>query len=219
MPECAHGHLMLSSAVINWPIKRLAFRGAEVKFRGRIIFFVFRKQRLDGGNGEISVNPKDQCRVCNCSFEVKFIFLILLKGRTARVKFWSFSSKPPESWIQGGKMWQAGYLHKVKEMREIRIAEKEHVRTELKLQWQHEFYLENYKCFPPCALFVGSRRNAGREIKKTSGTPWKAGCNNSSTSNREGKAGKLGVVYLFHLNQNCWFIVDSSFINCFVNIN
>ena len=56
-------------------------------------------------------------------------------------------------------------------MREIRIAEKEHVRTELKLQSQHEFYLENFKCFSPCALFVGSRRNACREIQKTSGTP------------------------------------------------
>ena len=35
----------------------------------------------DGGieNGEISMNPNDQCRVCNCSFKVKFVFLIRLK--------------------------------------------------------------------------------------------------------------------------------------------
>ena len=31
-------------------------------------------------NGEISMNPNDQCRVCNCSFKVKFVFLIRLKG-------------------------------------------------------------------------------------------------------------------------------------------
>ena len=36
MHECAHRHLMLSSAVINWHIKCLAFRGAEVNFRGRV---------------------------------------------------------------------------------------------------------------------------------------------------------------------------------------
>ena len=29
----------------------------------------------DGGikNGEILMNPNDQCRVCNCSFKVKFV--------------------------------------------------------------------------------------------------------------------------------------------------
>ena len=70
--------LMLSSAVIiHWPIKCLAL------------------------DGEISMNPNDQCRLCS------FVLLIRLKGTTTRVKFWSFSSKLPESWILKGKMWQA----------------------------------------------------------------------------------------------------------------
>ena len=62
--------LMLSSAVIiHWPIKCLAL------------------------DGEISMNPNDQGRLCS------FVLLIRLKGTTTRVKFWSFSSKLPESWI------------------------------------------------------------------------------------------------------------------------
>ena len=36
MPECMHPHLMLSSAVINRPIKCLAFHRAEVNFRGHV---------------------------------------------------------------------------------------------------------------------------------------------------------------------------------------
>ena len=36
MPECTHPHLMLSSAVINWPIKCLAFHRVEVNFRGHV---------------------------------------------------------------------------------------------------------------------------------------------------------------------------------------
>ena len=33
MPRCTHHHLMLSSAVLNCPLKCLAFRGAEVIFQ------------------------------------------------------------------------------------------------------------------------------------------------------------------------------------------
>ena len=75
-------------------------------------FFVFWKQRLDDGNGEISMNR----------IKVTFLFLIRLKGRNSRAKFWSCSSKAPESWIGGSKMWRAfktifdprrGYLYKV----------------------------------------------------------------------------------------------------------
>ena len=78
----------------NWPIKCLAFRGAEMDFRGRlcetkIIYFFCILKRVDGVNGKISMNPNDQCGLCT------FIYLIRLKGRTTRVKFWSFSSKPP----------------------------------------------------------------------------------------------------------------------------
>ena len=95
-----HQILMLSSAVIiHWPIKCLAFRGAEMNFRGRVcetkiinvIFCIL--DCVDGANGEISINPNDQCRLCS------FVLLIRLKGTTTRVKFWSFSSKLPESWI------------------------------------------------------------------------------------------------------------------------
>ena len=54
-------------------------------FRGRVcetkIIFLGILERVDGVNGEISMNPNDQCRLCT------FIFLIRLKGRTARVKF------------------------------------------------------------------------------------------------------------------------------------
>ena len=53
--------------------------------RGRVcetkIIFFGSFERVDGVNGEISMNPKDQCRLCT------FVFLIRLKGRTARVKF------------------------------------------------------------------------------------------------------------------------------------
>ena len=115
MPECAHRHL-LSSAVINWPIKCLAFVERKWIFQDacgtKNSFFVFRKQRMDSGNGEISMNR----------IKGTFLFLIRLKGWNPRVKFWSFSSKLPESWIGGSKMWRAfksifdlrrGYLYKV----------------------------------------------------------------------------------------------------------
>ena len=54
-------------------------------FRGRvcenkIIFFCI-LESVDGVNGEISMNPNNQCRLCT------FFFLIRLIGRTARVKF------------------------------------------------------------------------------------------------------------------------------------
>ena len=54
-----------------------------MNFRGRAsvtkIFFFCILERLDGVNGEISMNPNDQCRLCT------FVFLIRLKGGTARV--------------------------------------------------------------------------------------------------------------------------------------
>ena len=54
-----------------------------MNFRGHVcetkIIFVCILERVDGVNGEISMNPNDQCRPCT------FVFLILLKGRTARV--------------------------------------------------------------------------------------------------------------------------------------
>ena len=83
MPECAHRHLMPSSAVINLPINCLAFHIAEVNFRGLVwnqfkvsqLVKLFRKQRAEGGNGQISMNPNDQCRLCNCSSKVKFVNL------------------------------------------------------------------------------------------------------------------------------------------------
>ena len=81
MPECTHRHLMLSSTVIYWPIKRLASVERKWTFE-------------DGGNREIPMNLNDPCRLCNCSFKVKFvnfiqaiflqqIFLIGLQGSTA----------------------------------------------------------------------------------------------------------------------------------------
>ena len=87
------------SCLIHWPIKCLAFLGAEMNFRGRVcetkiinvIFCIL--DCMDGANGEISMNSNDQCRLCS------FVLLIRLKGTTTRVKFWSFSSKLPESWI------------------------------------------------------------------------------------------------------------------------
>ena len=55
-----------------------------MNFRGRvcetqIIIFFCILERVDGVKGEISINPNDQCRLCT------FVFLIRLKGRTARV--------------------------------------------------------------------------------------------------------------------------------------
>ena len=38
-------------------------------------------ERVGGVNGEISMNPNDQCRLCS------FVFLICLKGMIRRVKF------------------------------------------------------------------------------------------------------------------------------------
>ena len=76
MPECTHRHLMLSSTVIYWPIKRLASVERKWTFE-------------DGGN-----ESERSMEVCNCSFKVKFvnfiqaiflqqIFLIGLQGSTA----------------------------------------------------------------------------------------------------------------------------------------
>jgi len=44
-------------------------------------FFFHILVRLDGVNVEISMNPKDHCRLCT------LVLSICLKGRTARVKF------------------------------------------------------------------------------------------------------------------------------------
>ena len=81
------------SCLIHWPIKCLAFLGVEMNFRGRVcetkiinvIFCIL--DCVDGANGEISMNPNDQCRLCS------FVLLIRLKGTATRVKFWSFCSK------------------------------------------------------------------------------------------------------------------------------
>ena len=56
-----------------------------MNFRGRvcetkIIYFLY-LESVDGVNGEISMNPNDQCGLCT------FVFLIRLKGTTTRVKF------------------------------------------------------------------------------------------------------------------------------------
>ena len=108
MPEFAHWHLI--STVIscqNWPIKCLASHETEMNFRGRVceneFFFFCFLVCVDGVNVEISMNPNNQCRLCT------FVLSICLKGRTARVKFWSFKrrSKPLESLIWSVKMWQA----------------------------------------------------------------------------------------------------------------
>ena len=55
-----------------------------MNFRGRVCetrinFFGCILERVDVVNGEISVNPNDQCRLCT------FVFLIRLEGRTSRV--------------------------------------------------------------------------------------------------------------------------------------
>ena len=55
----------------------------------KIIYSFCILERVDGVTGEISMNPNDQCGLCT------FVFLIRLKGTTTRVKFRSFSSKPP----------------------------------------------------------------------------------------------------------------------------
>ena len=44
----------------------------------KIIFFCI-LERVDAINGEMSMNPNDQYRLCT------FVFLIHLKGRTSRV--------------------------------------------------------------------------------------------------------------------------------------
>ena len=56
-----------------------------MNFRGRvcenkIVSFCILVQ-VDGVNVEISMNAKDQCRLC------RFVISIRLKGKTARVKF------------------------------------------------------------------------------------------------------------------------------------
>ena len=77
----------------NWPIKCLAFRGAEMNFRGSVwnqnnLFFVF-WNAWKALMVKSHRKAKDQCGLCT------FVYLIRLKGRTTRVKFWSFSSKLP----------------------------------------------------------------------------------------------------------------------------
>ena len=60
MPEFTHRHLMLSTAVIC-----LSFRGVEMNFRGAYMrpkYFFCILERMDGVNGEISMNANDQCR-------------------------------------------------------------------------------------------------------------------------------------------------------------
>ena len=84
-PDCSHQHLMLSSAVIHCILtnKCLTFHRGEVNFWGQLwnqnkisqLVKLFRKQCLDGRNGEISMNPNYQCSLCNCSFKVNFVHI------------------------------------------------------------------------------------------------------------------------------------------------
>ena len=92
MPEFAHWHLMLSSVVkIDqqnvWPSveRKWTLEDACVKPKS-FIFSIL--ERVDVVNGEISMNPNDQCGLCT------FVYLIRLKGRT-RGEVLKFSSKPP----------------------------------------------------------------------------------------------------------------------------
>ena len=86
----------------NWPIKYLVEQKQTLEdacVKTEIIFFRILKC-MDGVNVEISMNLNNQCRLCT------FVFLIRVKGRTARMKFWSLRTKPPERWILSSKMWQ-----------------------------------------------------------------------------------------------------------------
>lgn len=58
-----------------------------VERKQRFFVKILRKQRANDGNEVISMNPNNQCRLCNCGFKEKFIFLIRLKGWTSRMKF------------------------------------------------------------------------------------------------------------------------------------
>ena len=68
--------LEICLTVVVWTMNELSKTLVETK----LTFFV-KIVHADGGieNGEISMNLNDQCRVCNCSFKVKFVFLIRLK--------------------------------------------------------------------------------------------------------------------------------------------
>ena len=108
--------------------KKLLNGGAELsrtRLEPKQNFFVkiFRNQCGDGGNAEMPMDSNDQYRLCNCSFKVKIIFLIRLKRRNVRAKFWSFSSNLHEVGLRY-YMWQVfksrifdprrGYKYKVK---------------------------------------------------------------------------------------------------------
>ena len=91
MPECAHCHLMLSSAVINWPIKFLVFCGGEMNFWGHL--WNQNKVSLYFKSNVWTAVKSQWIWTIKAGFKVKFIFLIRLKGRTTWVKFWLKTSR------------------------------------------------------------------------------------------------------------------------------
>ena len=93
MPECAHWHLMLSSAVINWPIKFFVFCGGEMNFWGHLrnqnkVSLYFKSNAWTA-----EMVKSHWIWTIKAGFKVKFIFLIRLKGRMAWVKFWLKTSR------------------------------------------------------------------------------------------------------------------------------
>ena len=84
------------SYTVYWPIKCLAFHRGKVNFWGYVwnqnkvsqLVKLFQKQCADGRNGEISMIPNDQCRLCNCSFKVKFVKIYSKQAIFLRKIFW-----------------------------------------------------------------------------------------------------------------------------------
>ena len=112
-------------AVINchtlyiWPIKCLTFHRGEVNFWGKLwkqnkisqLVKLFRKQCVDGRNGESSMNPNYQCGLCNCSFKVSFVktcqtSYISTENLFSPSKRKEFNSEVLAQNIWGGKMRQ-----------------------------------------------------------------------------------------------------------------
>ena len=101
----------------KWTLEDMC--GTNTKFLNLSKFFS--KQCTDGRNGQIIVNLNDQCRFCHCSFKVKFVNLRQrsyistqnLFNWSKSLQGWNFSSKPPESWIWGGKMWHEVFKSRI----------------------------------------------------------------------------------------------------------
>ena len=107
------------SYTVYWPIKSLTVDRGEVNFWGHLwnqnkisqLVKLFRKQCVDDRNGEISVNPNYQCRLCNCSFKVKFVNIcqtsyISTENLFSPSKRKEFNSEVLAQNIWGGKMRQ-----------------------------------------------------------------------------------------------------------------